>query len=180
MKYDPDHHHRRSLRLRGYDYRQPGTYFVTAVLQDRECLLGEVVNDEMCLNEPGRMVQSVWQDTPSFYPGVGVDSFIVMPNHIHAILVLDGARRDGGETSGGRVLSVGDVIQRLKTLTTRRYVDGVQHQGWRPFRKRLWQRNYYEHIVRDAAALRRFQEYVVANPLRWQLDEDNPAKRSPC
>ena len=88
MGYDSRRHHRRSIRLQGYDYTQAGAYFVTVCVQDRECLLGQIVGEEMQLSEAGQMVQSVWDELPDHYPGVDVDEFVVMPNHIHGIILL--------------------------------------------------------------------------------------------
>jgi hypothetical protein len=88
MRFDPKRHHRRSIRLPGYDYTQPGAYFVTVCTQDRACLFGEVVGGEMRLTGAGRMVYDVWNDLPKHYPGVAIDAFIVMPNHIHGITIL--------------------------------------------------------------------------------------------
>ncbi|MBC7237764.1 MAG: hypothetical protein H5T69_18130, partial [Chloroflexi bacterium] len=115
MKYDPERHHRRSIRLKGYDYTQPGAYFVTIVTQDRARLFGEVVDGEMRLNDAGRMVQTVWDELPAFYPGVQTDAFIVMPNHIHGIIVLTGhpvgagPRACPGDVAGPRACP-GDVV----------------------------------------------------------------------
>lgn len=91
MRYDPAEHHRRSLRLKGYDYSQPGAYFVTVVTQGHACLFGEVVDGRMWLNCAGQMVQAVWNEIPTHYPGIAVDAFVVMPNHIHGIVILVGA-----------------------------------------------------------------------------------------
>ncbi len=90
MPFDPERRHRRSIRLKGYDYHQAGAYFVTVCTQDRACLFGEVIGGEMRLNEAGQMVHDIWNDLPSFYPGVQTDAFIVMPNHMHGIIILVG------------------------------------------------------------------------------------------
>lgn len=87
-KYDPDKHHRRSIRLKGYDYTQAGVYFVTIRAQNREMLLGTIVDDEMVLNEAGRMIKAVWQAMPARFPVADLDAFVIMPNHFHALLVL--------------------------------------------------------------------------------------------
>ena len=213
MKYNPDIHHRRSIRLKGYDYTRPGAYFITICTQNRECLFGEVVNGEMRLNGAGAMVQSVWDEIPAFYPGVLTDAFVVMPNHIHGIVILVGAalrgRPGSGHPQGGvptvsaprgrpglghpqggaptgsqsrgvaRALSLPDVVHRFKTLTTKRYVDGVKRDGWPPFPGRLWQRNYYEHIIRDEQSLNRIRQYIADNPARWALDRENPDAGTP-
>jgi len=91
MRFHPERHHRRSIRLKGYDYRQAGAYFVTVCTQDRSFLFGEMVHGEMRLNDAGKMVYDVWNDLPAFYPGVQTDAFIVMPNRIHGIIILVGA-----------------------------------------------------------------------------------------
>ena len=95
-QYDPRIHHRRSIRLQGYDYATPGAYFVTICIQNQECLLGAVVNGEMVLNAAGQMVQRVWDELPAQYPGVETDAFVVMPNHVHGIVVLIGDVGDAG------------------------------------------------------------------------------------
>ena len=91
MTYDPERHHRRSIRLRGYDYSQAGAYFVTACVQSRECLFGAVADGELRLNRYGEIVMRCWDELPAHYPTVELDAFVVMPNHIHGILVLTGA-----------------------------------------------------------------------------------------
>ena len=240
---------RRSLRLQGYDYAQTGAYFVTICTQDRNCLFGEIIDGEVRLNEAGRMIQAAWNDLPVHYPGVDIDASVIMPNHLHGIVVLVGAaprgRPDAGEAQGGApagvtvygqprrvvptgvtfsgqaqgpaptgvtvsgqprgvapaglavsgqpqgvaptdlavsgqaqgpapTLSLPDVVHRFKTLTSKRYIDGVKTSGWQPFRGRVWQRNYYEHIIRNEASLHAIREYIANNPLQWALDRENP------
>lgn len=175
---------RRSIRLRGYDYSQAGAYFVTICTQDRQCLFGDVVDDQMRLNDAGRMVRLVWNEMPAFYAGVTPDAFVVMPNHIHGIIVLVGAAPRGRPVSGqaqdgqaqgpAPTLTLADVVQRFKTMTTKRYADAVKQSGWFPFPGRLWQRNYYEHVIRNDEELNRIREYITNNPLQWALDRENP------
>ena len=88
MKYDPQKHHRRSIRLKGYDYSQGGAYYVTIVAQNRACLFGEVVDGEMQLNEAGKMLQAEWEALPQRFPNIELDEFIVMPNHFHGVVVV--------------------------------------------------------------------------------------------
>ena len=209
MPYDPARHHRRSIRLQGYDYTRPGAYFITIVTQGRACLFGEVVAGEMRMNDAGRMVQQVWDELALFYEGVQTDAFIVMPNHVHGIIILTGnvratprgcpttprgcpdpqsgpgQARGPAPTSGSGqaqgpaptaptapTLGLPDVVHRFKTMTTKRYADGVRANQWPPFPGRLWQRNYYEHIIRDDQSWRRIREYIMTNPLRWHLDRE--------
>jgi len=256
MPYDPARHHRRSIRLQGYDYTRPGAYFVTIVTQGRACLFGEVVAGEMRMNDAGRMVQQVWDELALFYEGVQTDAFIVMPNHVHGIIILtgnvratphvhpdemavrvtprgcpttprgcpdpqsgpgqargpaptsgsgqargpaptsgSGQARGPAPTSGSGqaqgpaptsgsgqaqgpaptaatapTLGLPDVVHRFKTMTTKRYADGVRANQWPPFPGRLWQRNYYEHIIRDDQSWQRIREYIMTNPLRWHVN----------
>ncbi len=185
MKYDPKIHHRRSIRLVDYDYAQAGAYFVTVCAEDHLCLFGNVRDGDMWLNDAGEMVQATWDQIPDRYPAVETDAFVVMPNHIHAIIVLSvGAgpcacpdpigQPRGVAPTDGRGLSLGDVVQRFKTLTTKRYVDGVKQHGWRVFPGRLWQRNYFEHIIRNDHALDQIRLYIMNNPANWMLDRENP------
>jgi REP element-mobilizing transposase RayT len=201
MPYDPRIHHRRSIRLQNYDYSQPGAYFVTICVQDRACLFGDVVDGEMRLNDVGVMVQTVWDEIPANYPGVDIDAFVIMPNHFHGIVVIVGAgpracpipglgacpmsecaedakwTQEEGRPRGAAPtgeLSLADVVHRFKTMTTKRYVDGVRHHGWQSFPGRLWQRNYWEHIVPDESELNRIREYIANNPGQWEMDRLYP------
>jgi len=186
MPYDPTIHHRRSIRLRGYDYAQAGAYFVTICVQGRECLFGQIVNARMVLNDAGRMVQAQWEQLPERFNTIELDIHIVMPNHFHGIVIITNpvgaglvpapapAPAPGATTrvapTGPRRPTLGDIIGAFKSLTTNAYIRGVREYGWPPFDKRLWQRNYYEHIIRDAADLERIREYIANNPAKWPDD----------
>jgi putative transposase len=301
MRFDPERHRRRSMRLKGYDYSQAGAYFVTICTQGRACLFGEVVDGEMRLNDAGRMVVAEWERLPALFSNVVLDAFVVMPNHIHGIVILtdpaddatDGATAIGatisGATTGGAATggattrvapttagddappvgaglvpalstmagddappvgaglvpalstmarddadpvgaglvpapsvpapstpaqsvpapsvpapstpaqsvpapsvpapstpaqsvpalstpapTLGDVIGAFKSRVTVEYIRGVKTFGWTPFDRRLWQRNYYEHIIRNEEALNRIRRYIVENPIRWAFDRENP------
>jgi putative transposase len=186
---DVSKHHRRSIRLRGYDYAQAGAYFVTIVTRDRVCLFGEVINGEMRLNDRGGLIHSVWDELPDHYPGVKCDAFIVMPNHVHGIIVL--ANEGGvGESDVGAGLkpartglrpttapgaalnpapTLSEIIRGFKTFSARR-INQLRHMPATP----VWQRNYYEHIVRGESELNRIREYIANNPLQWEFDQENP------
>ena len=193
MAYETERYHRRSIRLRGYDYSAEAAYFVTICTQDRLSLFGEVQDGEMRLNPAGRMVRGTWDELPSHYPGIILDLSVIMPNHIHGVIVLVGHRvettvgagpcacpvntetqNDGQPRGVAPTLSLAAVVHRFKTLTTRRYVDGVRRYGWPAFRRRLWQRNYYEHIVRNESSLNRIRDYIANNPQHWETDGENP------
>ncbi len=176
MPTNPDRHHRRSIRLKGYDYTQPGAYFVTICTEDRECLLGEIVDGEMQLNDAGWMVQTVWDQLPDHYPGVDIDEFVVMPNHVHGIIVLVGDPVGATPRGCPDGQALPDVVHRFKSFTTALYRQGVAHNAWAPFPGRLWQRNYYEHIIRNERALERIRGYIQNNPIRWTSDRENPQR----
>lgn len=169
--YDPAVHHRRSIRLSGYDYSRQGMYFITICAQDRACLFGEIADGIMHLSNVGMMVQATWDEIPQHYPDVEFDAFVVMPNHVHGIVAIM-----GNDYPAGR--SLADVASAFKSLTTRRYADGVRNLDWPPFRGRLWQRNYYEHIIRDDGSLDRIRQYILDNPNRWEEDQLHPDRPS--
>ena len=181
-RYNPDIHYRHSIRLRGYDYSQNGAYFVTICTQDRECLFGNVVNKNMVLNDAGLMVRSVWNEIPTHYSGFELHDYVIMPNHFHGITMIVGAGpracpdpaqpRETGQPRGVAPtgLSLSDIVHRFKTMTTKRYADGVKQNNWQPFDKRLWQRNYYEHIIRNENEYNRIAEYIIRNPQKWKED----------
>src|SRR3990170_197394 len=178
MKYDPQKHHRESIRLKGYDYSQPGGYFVTIVAQNRECLFGEVVEGETRLSRAGRIVQNAWMDLPNHYPHVALDEFVIMPKPMHGIIVLMDTGR-GRSVSGEIVLPdkywdsmepVPDLDQTCpytidKSTRPYKYRHGLPEivRAFKSFSERrinamrrtpggpVWQRNYYERIIRDEA-----------------------------
>ncbi len=167
MMYDPTKHHRRSIRLFGYDYAQAGCYFVTSCVQGHVCLFGHVVDGQMELNPSGRMILTAWDRLPDLHQRVQTGALVVMPNHIHAVIVLS-------PTDGGHALSLADVVRCFKTFTTRQYIIGVRRYGWPPFAGRLWQRNYYEHIIRNERSLDRIRQYIADNPAQWARDPESP------
>ncbi len=201
---DPDRHHRSSVRLKGYDYAQAGAYFVTICAQDRACVFGSMVGNGMQVNDAGHMVVAVWDSLPTRFPGIDLDAFVVMPNHIHGIIVItDGAQSravatDNGNPVGAPLVgahayttnapatgatarvapttTLGAVVGAYKSLTTVEFVRGVKSLGWSPFPGKLWQRNYYEHIIRDEEALDRIRQYIADNPARWMEDPENPVR----
>ena len=256
--YDPNIHHRRSIRLKGYDYASEGLYFVTICTQNRECLFGEIKNNEMILNDAGRMVEKWYNKTQDKFPDIVCHEMIIMPNHFHCIwenVGLHGASAVGADPcvrpvtnnvqpiennvrpiepknkhivdEGGHAgppLQMNDtnldtpnniidkyggdegghanddernimegghagpplrdtdlgthtgsplssVVQWFKTMSTNEYIRGVKQLGWMPFDRKLCQRNYYEHIIRDDASLQTIAFYIINNPSLWQNDK---------
>ncbi len=218
-------YHRQSIRLPGYDYSQNGGYFITVCTQNRNCLFGGIVDRQMQLNDAGQTARQCWQAIPEHFPCVSCDRFIIMPNHIHGILLINNARQanirpNAGAVAGAKDFSGADVGARdfsgadvgakdfsgadvgakdfsgadvgakdfsplrgkrpcgtSKTIGSivRGFKIGVTK--WMrqntPVRN-IWQRNYYEHVIRNEDELNRIRQYIIDNPLRWDTDRDNP------
>jgi len=141
----------------------------------------------MRLNDAGRMVGKWWAELNHKFPNVRTDEYIIMPNHFHGIIIIVGADlrvcpdNKSGAHANQRGAHAGaplpEIVQWFKTMITNEYIRGVKRSGWPPFRGRLWQRNYYEHIIRDEDALNRIRQYIANNPLGWHLDRENPQRR---
>ena len=218
-KYNPNIHHRRSIRLKGYDYTQAGLYFITICCHHRKCLFGEIKNGEMTLNDAGMMVENEWLKLPERFTNIQLHEYIVMPNHFHAILEIVGAtlvvaqndtvvrndvivqndvivRNDAatqnnavnqnddkqlvqpkGQPKGfapkgeTKIKTVGDMVGAFQSIVTVQYIRGVKTMGWTPFNGKLWQRNYYEHIIRNEKSFNRISEYILNNPSKWTDDK---------
>ncbi len=190
MSYDPTKHHRRSLRLSGYDYAGQGAYFVTICAYGRRCSLGEVAGGQVALSKCGSLVAECWHALPEHFT-VGLDAFVVMPNHIHGILfITDRSEPRGGQSiragipvkpelsanalplrswRGARAGSLAAIVQNFKSVSTRKIneLQGVH--------AKFWQRNYYERVIRDDDELNAVRQYVLDNPQQWDSDEDNLA-----
>lgn len=161
MKFDPKIHHRRSIRLQGYDYSQAGAYYVTIVAWRREYVFGEVVNAEMQLNKFGQIVQYAWYDLPKHYPHAELDSFCIMPNHVHAIIVLN-------DNPAIKRHPLSEVVRAFKSFSARR-INSLRNSQGIP----VWQRNYYEHIIRNHEDFLSKSNYILDNPLNWENDDEN-------
>ena len=200
-KFDPNKHHRRSIRLKGYDYAGAGAYYVTIVAWRRECLFGDVVNKEMRLNKVGEIVQWEWLELPKRLSYVTLGVHMVMPNHFHGIIFIHenvGATRQGQTRSqpnaepaqtistdgiegsplplprGPKPASLGAIIAQFKSRTTKRI--------WKipEFKETpIWQRNYYEHIIRNEGEMDNIHRYIESNPSMWMEDEENPKNVRP-
>jgi putative transposase len=173
MKYDPDKHHRRSIRLKDYDYSQAGAYFVT-ICTNKESLFGEIEDGEMRLNQYGSIVHEEWLRTAELRNNIQMDAFVVMPNHMHGIIMITDDGRgvlQYAPTKSFRSPSqtIGAIVRGFKSTTTKR-INELRGS----FGTSVWQRNYYEHVIRDEDDLNRIREYIQNNPLNWDQDENNP------
>jgi putative transposase len=173
MTFNHDIHHRRSIRLKDYDYSQAGAYFVTICTKDKECMFGDVIDGEMRSNEMGHVVRQCWNAIPEHFPNSVLDEFVVMPNHVHGIIILNVGAKDilplqHHGTSG----TIGSIIRGFKIgITKWARQEAVGAKNISPPRS-VWQRNYYEHIIRNEPELNKIREYIINNPLNWEADEN--------
>ncbi|MFO0793399.1 MAG: transposase [Candidatus Brocadiaceae bacterium] len=168
MTYDPDKHHRRSIRLKGYDYSRAGAYYVTICTQDRKCFLGNVGDEIVELSPIGKIVDGFWLEIPKHFQNVRLDAFVVMPNHIHGIIFIDDNCR-GGVTPPLRRPTLGQIVAYYKYQTSK-----IINQMHNTIGMSVWQRNYYEHVIRDENELNKIRQYIINNPLQWEFDKENP------
>ncbi|MBI5186508.1 MAG: hypothetical protein HZA01_12400 [Nitrospinae bacterium] len=192
MKFDTAKHHRRSIRLKGADYSLPGAYFITICAQNRESLFGKIVDGAMCLNDAGKMVDHLWNELKNKFVNIEIDKYAVMPNHFHGIIIVGASLVDAQNsvdsknpmydqnyTRAGTTVragtrpapTIGDIVGAFKSLTTNEYIRNVKSGKFPPFEKSVWQRNYYERIIRNENDLNRIREYIVNNPLNWDKDD---------
>lgn len=180
MAYNPEIHHRRSIRLRDYDYSVAGAYFVTICAFQRECLFGEVVDGEMRLNDAGLVVVNGWQSIPRHFPHATLDEFVVMPNHVHGVVFVNNtvgaqfiAPNDQCtpimQGAMNRAPTLGAIVRAFKARCTHGINQICDNPG-----VLVWQRNYFERVIRDERELAAIRQYIVANPTKWIEDENHP------
>ena len=202
MRYNSDIHHRSSIRLKGYDYSKKGIYFVTVCTQNRENIFGKVINETMILNETGIIVENTWFDLPNHNSNIVLDMFIIMPNHVHAIITvgagskpvpdcgtqndgtgqidgvgqinitgqIDGADqidRAGFEPAPTKEIPLSEIVRQFKTFSSKK-INKQRNTVGIP----VWQRNYYEHIIRNEDELNRIRQYIKNNPGNWNTDKN--------
>ncbi len=186
-KFDPKIHHRRSIRLKDYDYAELGAYFVTIVTRQRACLFGDVVDGSVVLNKAGRIVDECWMATPTHFDGTELITHVIMPKHVHGIVVIRDIFEPIGVSKAPRLVgarhasplrphgvkehSLGAIIGSFKSAVTKRI-------GRELSPIIVWQRNYYEHIVRDERQMKAAWLYIESNPFTWATDDENPARES--
>ena len=174
MRYNSKKHNRKSIRLKGYDYSQEGFYFITICTQNHECLFGKITSSQldegtMVLNDAGKMVETQWLKLSNRFKNIELYEYVVMPNHFHGILQIVGA----GLVPAQKNKTVGDMVGVFQSIATVEYIHGVKNNNWQPFDKRLWHRNYWEHIIRNEKEYENIAQYIINNPKRWAIDKLN-------
>ncbi len=176
MRLSTDKCNRQSIRLREYDYGSDGTYYITLCTKNKEYLFGTVVNNKMQLNEYGKIVEDEWMKTAKIRHNVYLDKHIVMPNHIHGVIIIDNGREGRGVLQYAPTNSlhspsetIGSIIRGFKSAVTKQ-INILRETPQTP----VWQRNYYEHVIRDDNDLNTTRQYIHNNPLNWDDDENNP------
>ncbi len=175
--YNPNIHHRKSIRLKGYDYSRAGLYFITICVKDREWLFGEIVDGKIILNDAGKISDECWLGIPEHFPNVVLHEHIVMPNHVHGIVELiktDSSPIDSNESPRNEFqkiipYSIGSIIRGYKIGVTKWFRNNtVGVENFQP--QSIWQRNYYEHIIRNEISYHKISEYIINNPNNWKDD----------
>jgi putative transposase len=165
MKYDPDFNHRQSIRLNGYDYSTSGGYFITICTHEREHLFGDIVDGIMELNIFGNIARSHWQQLSQHHSNIIMDESIVMPNHLHGIIIL--------ESSTDYQKSISEIIRGFKTFSAKAI---NKERGLRSVP--VWQRSYYDRIIRNESELDHVRQYIINNPRNWDADKNNQTQSS--
>jgi REP element-mobilizing transposase RayT len=167
------------MRLTEYDYSQPGSYFLTLCTNSRQCLFGEITDGEIKLSQTGRIVTDCWESIPSHFPDASLDVYTIMPNHVHGIITLSGNKRashdlplQNRQKPGASHSSIPAIIGLFKSSVTRHINDMQLANSTHP---KIWQRNYYEHVIRNETELNSIREYIQHNAAGWAEDENNPA-----
>jgi REP element-mobilizing transposase RayT len=165
--YNPDIHHRRSIRWKGYDYSSCGVYFITICTHDREHLFGDIVDGQMHLNELGDIADYHWQKLSKYHPQIEIDESIVMPNHLHGIIVIV-------EPSSDKT-AIAEIIRGFKTFSARE-INKIRCLRGVP----LWQRNYFDRVIRSETELDNVRQYIINNPQNWQKDPNYHHQSKTC
>jgi len=152
----------KTLRLKNYDYSQNGLYFITISTNNKNAYFGEIKEGILISNDAGTMVEKIWLEMFSRFDFIKLHHYIVMPNHFHSIVEI---------TNGENTLHIGRVIGAFKSISTNAYINGVHEYDWVGFEKRLWQKNYYEHIIRSEKSYLYISDYIATNPLKWKEDK---------
>ncbi len=166
--YNPKLHHRKSIRIKEYDYTNQNWYYITICTKDKQHCFGEIKNGKMILNKFGQIVEEEWLKTKQLRGNIDLDYYVIMPNHFHGIIIIEstaGATHRVARTKAElKANSLGSIIGQFKSVVTKR----IRASGLENFQ---WQRNYYEHIIRNEKDLFNISKYIELNPLKWEFDD---------
>jgi REP element-mobilizing transposase RayT len=170
------HPKRKLLRLKDFDYSTEAAYFVTICTRNKEEFFGRVITEKMVLNDPGKMIEEWWKKLEHRYEDVILEKYIVMPNHLHGIIMIirDDIVWADPCVRPKKNLSLSDIIKWFKIMTTNQYIKNVKERNWRTFDKRLWQRSFYDRIIRDGRELNNIRAYIMNNPIKWKWEKTDP------
>lgn len=170
MTYDPTIHHRRSIRLKNYSYTEEAAYFLTVCTNKKQLLFGDVKKDQIQLNALGAIAFRCWQKIPNYFLHIKLDAFVIMPNHVHGVLWIIKSPIESQANQFGKVTvgSIPNIVRCYKAAVTKQINQICQQKGT----SLIWQRNYYEHIIRDQKALNNIRQYILDNPLNWNDDPE--------
>ncbi|MBT4511256.1 MAG: transposase [Chloroflexi bacterium] len=175
-----DKYHTETTRLADWDYTGTGWYFVTVCTRNREESLGRIVDGELVLSRAGHIVGEEWAKTAELRLYVHMDQMIIMPNHVHGIVVIIPKNTENTtqrpvetprrvvSTMGLRPNSLGSIMGQIKSVCTKR----IRSEGFADF---AWQTRFYDHIIRDQKELQHIRQYILDNPPKWEIDRNNPA-----
>ncbi len=169
---------RKPIRLREYDYSTPGSYFITICVNEKKHLFGKIHNREMFLNRFGKIAQKCWIEIPNYFPTITLDEFVIMPNHLHGILIISGSTLTNinGESFATRAgaspaPTIPYVVGVYKSLVTKEILEIVKKNNKNYFLGKIWQRGFYDHIIRSEKSLEKIREYIITNPYNWENDD---------
>ena len=185
MKFNPDVHNRKSLRLEKYDYSSEWLYFLTISIKDKLCLFWEIKNDKIEIFDAWKMVEKYWLELENDFKNIVLHDYVIMPNHFHWIIEIKYNDEKWIENNkrvntrftptGGKFLynknSISSIIQAFKSKTTHQYIQWVYDNNWNIFNKKLWQKDFYEHIIRNEESYLKITEYINNNVLKWEEDK---------
>ena len=188
MSYNPNLHHRRSLRLKNYDYSQAGAYFLTICAYKHQTLFGKIIDGKMQLNQLGEVLAEEWERSAQIRQEIDLDYSVIMPNHLHGIVIINNLGTNkhvgvNGRSPSGNALrmkshSISSLMTGFKSAVTKR-INRIRYHGEQLTAPApVWQRNYYEHIIRDETSLNQHRQYIIENPLKWESDKLHPNNSS--
>lgn len=163
--------HRKIIRIKDYDYSQTGYYFITICAHNHKHILGRIKDGKMILNEYAEKINKLLNDFIFKIEDISLDIYVFMPNHIHLIIIIQNDNFEGNKILSQNKIGIFEIVRQFKSLSTMIYIDGVKNGLYEPYDKRLWQRSYYDKVIRDNQTYEKIYEYIENNPLKWEIDK---------